>query len=110
MVHYFNPSTWEAGSLWVQGEPVLHSEFQDNQGCVEILPQKTINDNNNNNLGWKNGSVIKSTGNSYRGPRFDSQNTYGISLQSITPVPGYPAPSSGLCGLCKHRVQRHTCK
>ena len=32
MVHTFNPSTWEAeadGSLWVQGQPGLQSEFQD---------------------------------------------------------------------------------
>ena len=36
VVHTFNPSTQEAeagGSLWVQDQPGLHSEFQDSQGC-----------------------------------------------------------------------------
>ena len=30
--HNFNPSTWKAeagGSLWIQGQPDLHSKFQD---------------------------------------------------------------------------------
>ncbi|EGW02589.1 hypothetical protein I79_018095 [Cricetulus griseus] len=36
VVHTCNPSTWEAGvggSLGVQGQPDLQSEFQDSQDC-----------------------------------------------------------------------------
>jgi hypothetical protein len=35
VAHTFNPITWEAeasSSLWVQGQPGLHNEFQDSQG------------------------------------------------------------------------------
>jgi hypothetical protein len=38
VTHTFNPSTQEAetsGSLWVQGQPDLQSEFQDNQDYTE---------------------------------------------------------------------------
>ena len=38
MLHAFNPRTWEAeagGSLWVQGQPGLHSEFQDSPRNTE---------------------------------------------------------------------------
>jgi hypothetical protein len=37
VAHAFNPSTLEAeaGSLWVQGQPGLQSEFQDSQGYIE---------------------------------------------------------------------------
>ena len=37
VAHAFNPSAWEAeavGAPWVQGEPGLQSELQDNQGWV----------------------------------------------------------------------------
>jgi hypothetical protein len=46
--HVFNPSTWEVeegGSLWVQGQPGLHSEFQDSQG-YRVRP--CLGKNNNN--------------------------------------------------------------
>jgi hypothetical protein len=37
VVHTFNPSTWEAEQVdfWVQGQPGLQSEFQDNQDYKE---------------------------------------------------------------------------
>jgi hypothetical protein len=38
MVHAFDTSTWETeagGSLWVQGNRGLKSEFQDTQGYIE---------------------------------------------------------------------------
>lgn len=42
--HAFKFSTWEeeAGrNLWVQGQPDLHSEYQDSQGyIIETMPQK----------------------------------------------------------------------
>ena len=41
VVKSFNPSTQEAeagGSLWVQGQPGLQSEFQDSQGCYIEKP------------------------------------------------------------------------
>jgi hypothetical protein len=34
VAHTFNPSTQEA-DLWVQGQPLLQSEFQDSQGYTE---------------------------------------------------------------------------
>jgi hypothetical protein len=42
LVCAFNPSTQEAnagGSLWVQDQPGLQSEFQDCQSYVETLSQ-----------------------------------------------------------------------
>jgi hypothetical protein len=44
--------------------------------------------NNNNKYGWRDGSVIKSTGCSSRGQRFDSQHPHGSLQSSLTPVPG----------------------
>jgi hypothetical protein len=38
--------------------------------------------------GWRDGSVVKSTGCSSRGPRFNSQHLHGSSQLSATPVPG----------------------
>jgi hypothetical protein len=40
LVHAFILSTWEAEvdrSLWVRGQPGLHSEFQDSQSYVDQL-------------------------------------------------------------------------
>ena len=52
-MHAFNPSTWEAeagGSLWVQDQPVLQSEFWESQGyteklCLERQKNKQTNQN-----------------------------------------------------------------
>ena len=41
-------------------------------------------------------SIVKSTGCSSIGPRFDSQHPHGSSQQSVTPVPRDLIPSSGL--------------
>ena len=41
MVHTFNPDTQQAeagGSMWVQGQPGLQSEFQDSQDCYTEKP------------------------------------------------------------------------
>ena len=35
VVHALNPSTWEAKTGRVQGQPGLQSEFQDSQGYIE---------------------------------------------------------------------------
>jgi len=43
--------------------------------------------------GWKDGSVIKSTGCSSRGFRFNSQHPCGSSQLSVIPVPGDLTPS-----------------
>ena len=54
VVHTFNLSTWEAeagGSLWIQGQPGLQSEFQDSQGCTEkpyLKRQKATKQQNQN--------------------------------------------------------------
>ena len=40
MTHTFNPSAREAeagGSLWIEGQPGLHSEFRDSQGYLVNL-------------------------------------------------------------------------
>ena len=36
--------------------------------------------------GWRDGSVVKSTGYSSRGPEFKSQHPHGSSRLSVTPV------------------------
>ena len=46
VVHAFDPSTWEVeagGSLLIQGQPVLQSEFQDIQDHTEkVCAEKKI--------------------------------------------------------------------
>ena len=46
--------------------------------------------------GWGDGSEVKSTCCSCRGPRFSSQRPHGGPQPSVTPVPGDPMPSSDL--------------
>lgn len=55
-------------------------------------------------------SVVKSTGQSYRGPRFDSHYPHGAHKLLVAPVPGNPTTSSGLCGQCTHVVHKHADK
>ena len=43
--------------------------------------------------GWRDGSVVKSTGCSSRGPQFNSQHPHGSSQLSVTPASGDPTPS-----------------
>jgi hypothetical protein len=45
---------------------------------------------------WRDGSVVKSSGCSPRGPEIKSQHSYGGSQPSVTVVPGDPMPSSGV--------------
>lgn len=47
-------------------------------------------------MGWRDGSVLKSTSCYFRGPGFDSQHAHGSSLESVTPVSWDLTPSSGL--------------
>lgn len=49
-------------------------------------------------LGWRNGLVVKSTGCTSGGPRFDSQYPRGGSQPSVIPVPRDPTPLSGVLG------------
>jgi hypothetical protein len=49
--------------------------------------------------GQRDGSAVKSTGCSSRGPQFDSQHPYGSSQLPATPVPGDLMPS-----------RRYTCR
>lgn len=58
--------------------------------------------------GWRDGSAIKNTGCSCRSPAFSSQHPLGGSLQFLTTIPGYLAPSSGICGHHAHVMHRHT--
>ena len=59
--------------------------------------------------GWREGSVVKSTG-SCPGPRFNSQHPHDGSQLPVTPVPGDPMSSSGFCEHCMHMLHRHTCR
>ena len=53
-------------------------------------------------MGWRDGSVVKRTGCSSRGPKV--QYPYGSSQLSATPVPGALMSFSGLRGDCRHLV------
>ena len=72
---------------------LIYIKFQDSHNyteryeCPEILSQKL------SKRDWRDGSVVKSTGYSSRGPRFNSQHPLGSSQQSVTPVPGDLTPS-----------------
>lgn len=46
--------------------------------------------------GWRDGSMVKSTGYSYKRPGFNIQHACNSSQSSGTPVPGDPIPSSDL--------------
>jgi len=48
--------------------------------CKLILKTKQ---NKNKNMGWRDGSVVKSTDCSSRGPEFKSQQTHGGSQSSV---------------------------
>jgi hypothetical protein len=43
--------------------------------------------------GWRDGSEVKNTDYSSRGPGFNSQHPHGSSQLSVTPVPGDLTPS-----------------
>lgn len=49
-------------------------------------------------LGWRDGSWVKRTAYSSRGPGINSQYLWSGSQLSIAPGPGDPAPSPGLQG------------
>jgi hypothetical protein len=40
-----------------------------------------------NEKGWRNNSMVKSDGCSFRRPKFNSQHPHGSSQLSVTPVP-----------------------
>jgi hypothetical protein len=44
--------------------------------------------------GWRDGSAVKHTLYSSRGPEFNSQHPYGRLQLSITPVPGHLTPAT----------------
>ena len=48
-------------------------------------------------LGWRDGSVVKTTGCSSRRPKFCAQHPHGGPQMLVTPVPEDLIPSSGLC-------------
>lgn len=78
MAHTLNFNTKEAeagGSQSVLVQPDLHSKSQPKPRPVS-----------KQNRGWRDGSSIKSTGCSSRGPRFNSQHPDGISQLLVTVV------------------------
>ena len=67
-----------------------------------LLPSHKNKGFQNLRLGWRDGSVVTSTGCSSRGPGFSSQQPHGSSQPPVTPVPRDLMPSSGLCRYCTH--------
>lgn len=60
--------------------------------------------------GWRDGSVIGSTGCSEGGSGFGSYHPHGSLQLAVIPVSTNPVLSSGLCGhLCMQAVHMHTC-
>jgi hypothetical protein len=55
------------------------------------LPSITMK--NNDVRVWRDGSAVKNTGYSSRGPGFSSQHPHSSSQLSVTPVPEDPIPS-----------------
>jgi hypothetical protein len=88
VAYTFNPSTWEAeaggflssrptwSTEWVPGQPGLHRQ------TLSWKTKKQTN-NNNKNMGWRDGSVVKSTDCSSRGPVFNFQQPHGGSQLSV---------------------------
>jgi hypothetical protein len=84
VAHAFNPSTWEAeagrflssrpawSTNWVPGQPGLHRE------TLSRRKKKK-----NRELGWRDGSKLKSTDYSSEGPEFKSQQPHSGSQPSI---------------------------
>lgn len=68
------PNIWETTICW--GDVVAHIK--------------------NGSWGWKDDSVVKNTGCSSRGVRFDSQVLHDSSQPSLTTVPGDSTLSFGL--------------
>jgi hypothetical protein len=78
VVHAFNPSTWEAeAGRFLSLRPVWSTEFQGSQDCTEKPPclEKPT--------GWWDGSAVKSTDCSSRGPEFNSLQQHGGSQLSV---------------------------
>jgi hypothetical protein len=107
LAHTFNPSTWEAeagGFLsskpawsieWVPRQPGLHRETlsrKKKKRKKERKRKKLLTENKNR--GWRDGTVVKSTGFSFRKPRFNSQHSHGSSKPSLTRGWGDLTPSS----------------
>lgn len=60
------------------------------------------------NVGWRNGSVVRGNDSFSRGPGIHSQCPHGDSNLSVTTVPEDPTPFSRLCmRQCTHTVHRH---
>ena len=64
----------------------LHPQLS--QFCFYVLIKT-----NKQPRGWRDDSVVKNTGCSSRGPRFNSQYPHGGSQLSVTSVPGDPTPT-----------------
>ena len=61
--------------------------------------------------GLRDGSVVKGTGYSCRGPKFSSQNPHGRSQLPVNLIPRDLVPPPGLCRpLGMYAVFLHTCK
>jgi hypothetical protein len=60
-------------------------------------------------LRLENGSAVRSTGCSSRGPGFHSQHLHSSSQPSVTPFSVDLMPSSGLFRHCMYMVHKYTC-
>jgi hypothetical protein len=80
VAHAFNPSTWEAeAGRFLSSRPAWSTEFQDSQGYTE----KPCLGGKKKAVGWRDGSVGKSTDCSSRGPELKSQQPHGGSRPPV---------------------------
>lgn len=89
-----------AGGLTAQGT-TLNARH-----CIIICLQ-TVSGCKKFRKGWRDGSAVKSTVCSSRGPMFDSQHPRDRAQTPLTPFPRKPMPSSGLHSHDIH-VTHHT--
>lgn len=57
--------------------------------------------------GCRDGSVVRNTGSSCRGPSFNSKTHTEAHNYLLRPVPGDLTSSSGLKGYCMHMIHRY---
>jgi hypothetical protein len=67
----------------VRGSQEEGQELETSLGYSEMMSQETRQKNKTELGGWRDGSGVKSTGCSSRGPEFNSQQPHGGSQPSI---------------------------
>jgi hypothetical protein len=93
VAYTFNPSTWEAeaGRSEFEVSLVYRESSRIALGLHrETLPRKAKQNKQTKIIlwGWRDCSVVISTGCSSKGPTFNSQHSHGSSQLSVTPASG----------------------